>query len=247
MKEIQNFVLAPLRNDAHFQFLNDVDNLIQDTTPEILGIEQHYPAFKTGLGKEDSALKVERGSSQTKLLAAADAFRDQLDRGFEIQVESYSFHWDPNVAEAARRISRIIGQYGDLRSLPYNEESSALGNKMQELQAPDYAADIELLKLTNWVNQIIKANTEFISLFGDRASEQATRASGNVRAARIEVDPAYQAIVKRINALVVVNGEQAYANFIDKLNYYIDYYKNTIALQRGRKNGDSELPDEPKM
>lgn len=51
-------------------------------------------------------------------------------------------------------------------------------------------------------------------------------------------NPTYTNIVNRINALIEINGEEAYLAFIDKANYYIDYYKTTIAARKGRSTKD---------
>ena len=72
----------------------------------------------------------------------------------------------------------------------------------------------------------------------------AARISSNVRNARIVVDPLYQAIVDQVNALTLVEGETDYAEFIDRLNYYINYYKATVAARRGRK-GNNPTPPAP--
>lgn len=242
MKQIKKLVLTYLRNDEHYQLMIEVDGLIVQFSPETLGIVDKYLPFKTAHNKEDVALKVERGSSNTLLIADKDGKRDSTHHGLELQVESYSYHWIPAMVEAARRIGRILEQYGNLRILSYNEESSAIGNLVQELRAEPYLTDVASLGLTSWVDQLETDNTNFKNIFNERANEEAARASGNVRAARIEVDPTYEAIVQRINALVVVNGEAAYAEFIDKVNYYIDYYKNTVAARKGRKEKD-ETPE----
>jgi ribosomal protein L30/L7E len=245
MIQIKNLVLTYFRNDEHSQYMLEIDGLVQKYTPEILGIADQYLPFKTALNKEGIALKVEQGSSNTLLIVNADDKRDRTHRGFELQVESYSYHWNTEMVEAARRIGRIVSQYGNLRMLAYNEESSAIGNLVQELRAEPYSTDLETLALTTWVDQLATDNENFKSVFNDRANEAAARASGNVRAARAEVDPAYNEMVKRVNALVVVNGEEAYAEFIDKVNYYIDYYKTTIAARKGRngkENGEGDKP-----
>ena len=236
--KLKKIDLHLFRNDEYDQFMSEMNKLFVEFTAETLGIVVQYEQFKVQLNDVESAMKVESGSSQTKLITDADAFRDQLDHGLELQVESYSYHWDQAVAEAARRIGRIISQYGNLRKLSYNEESSAIANKVQELTSATYAPDLELMNLTVWTGKLFDANNAFIAKFSDRANEEASRASSNVRKARVALDPTYTNIVNRINALIEINGEEAYLAFIDKANYYIDYYKTTIAARKGRSTKD---------
>jgi hypothetical protein len=179
-------------------------------------------------------MQAEQGSAITKTITESDAFRDQLEFGFKRFVESQLNHFDPAVQEAAVRIDRILGQYGDLRHLSYNEESSAITNRNMELKT-NYAADLLKIGATEWFENDDAANTAFATHFGERANEEASRLSGNVRAARALVDPAYYAIVNQVNALALINGETVYAEFIDQVNYYVNYYKSLLAARKGRK------------
>jgi len=47
--------------------------------------------------------------------------------------------------------------------------------------------------------------------------------------------------VERLNALIVVEGEAAYAGFVTELNKRIEGYDNTVSIRRakGKKGGDA--------
>jgi hypothetical protein len=51
---------------------------------------------------------------------------------------------------------------------------------------------------------------------------------------RIDVDEAYRTLVNKINALIIVNGEAPYVEFVNKLNQRIEAYTNNLALYKGR-------------
>lgn len=55
---------------------------------------------------------------------------------------------------------------------------------------------------------------------------------------RIELDTAYETITKRINALVIVNGPEAYEAFINELNQRIEKYNDIMAQRQGRNKKD---------
>jgi len=61
---------------------------------------------------------------------------------------------------------------------------------------------------------------------------------------RVVVDAAYNKIVKRINALIIVNGEAPYAEFVKELNVRIGRAQDSIALSKGKatKTPDTEVP-----
>lgn len=148
-------------------------------------------------------------------------------------VESCLYHYDPAVQNAGEHIQRIIDKYGDLRRLPYNKESAAITNRNTELLT-NYASDVATASAAEWLNKDNAANDEFIAHFGERANEEAARLVSNVCDSRNQTEDAYNAIIEQVNALALVNGEAEYAGFIDKVNYYVDYYKSTLAARKGR-------------
>lgn len=234
MKQIIPFFMRDLQNDEHHKFHFDIKKLVDEQTADKLKINPLFASYLTALAGEDAAIKVEQGSIITKTITESDEYRDFLERGFYKFTESQTMSFDPAVRTAAEHILRKLDQYGDLRYLPYQKETDNITTRNAELFS-NYAADLATAEATERLTKIDEANNEFDSHFGNRANETAARISSNVRNARILVDPAYQAIVNQINALVLVEGEANYAEFIDRVNYYINYYKAGIAARRGRK------------
>lgn len=240
MKQILSIFPRYLHNDEHDQLHSDIDNLINAETPEKLGITDQHTVYKQAREAEKAALQVELGSAYTKTITESDGYRDQLDYGFELFVESHLYHFDPTVQEKARRVWRIMEQYGNIRKMNYSAESSNLSNRNTEITTK-YGREVAALGNglgTQWLVKLNEANSQFSSHFGDRAQEATARISGNVLDARILVDNAFADITTRINALVIVNGEAAYAAFIDKVNYYINYHKEMLAARKSRKKGE---------
>ena len=104
----------------------------------------------------------------------------------------------------------------------------------------NYASDVALCSATDKLNKLVEANNSFIANFGTRTAEVASRISGDVRAARVATDGDYKNIVSVINALVLLNGEDLYSSFIDKVNYQIDYYKSTINTRRSKGKDEKD-------
>lgn len=237
MKRINGLDLLVLRNDEHAQFHSDIFKVIMLHTAIKLGVVKLIGKYESAIAAEEAAMLVDQGSVFTKTITQADEYRDQLDRSFNLLVESKTYDYDPVVRESAWRVERILQQYGNLRKLTYNEESKGLTNRSLELNSK-YAADVALIGGTELLARGDQANDEFSNHFGDRANEKAAVISGNVRTARQEVDDAYDAIVNQINALALVNGDTDYAEFIDQTNYYVKYYKNVLAARKGRNKPD---------
>ena len=68
---------------------------------------------------------------------------------------------------------------------------------------------------------------------------------GWVKDARLAADASYKLLVQRVNALVIVNGETAYGDFIDRLNVMIAEAQAMIA-GRETKAAKKRVKDEDK-
>jgi hypothetical protein len=243
MKKIFLFDLHSTHNDEHALFHNNVYKLIMLETAEKLGIVKFITDYETAITAEEDARGVDPGSVFTKSIGQADRYRDQLDRSLDLLVESKTIDFDPNVRDAADRVERILKQSGNLRKLPYDDKSKAYNTRNKKLTTT-YAGDVATIGGSALLDQQNAANEDFLNRFGDRASEKALAISGNVRAARVVTDDVYEAIINQVNALAIVNGEADYAEFIDKVNYYVKYNKDVLAARRGR-NGENTKPTTP--
>lgn len=238
MKKILFFDLHSAHNDEHALFHNNVYKLIMLETAVKLGIVQLVPDYETAIAAEEAAMGVDPGSVFTKSIGQADVYRDRLDRSFGLLVESKTIDFDPAVCEAANRVERILKQYGILRKHSYGDKTKAYDTRNKKLNT-EYATDVALLGGSALLAQQNMANEEFLNHFGDRANEKAVAISGNVKAARAVTDDAYEAIVNHVNALALINGDAVYAEFIDKVNYYVKYNKDVLAARHGRKSDDN--------
>ena len=235
MSKIESIKLHNLRNTEHFQFMTDLDSSILKYQALGLGIDDLYPAFKNALTSEDVALRVEQGSSQSKNVEDLDKLRDQTWNAIATRVKSASLSPFAEEAENGRVIKRIIDLYGDVRGFSYNEESGAINNLVTDLMHPVNSTITDQIGITAWVTELKNVNDKFQAMFNARNLEYAGRESGDVRSARKPVDDAYNQIVERINAHVVLGqGNQVINGFVDELNEKIKYYRNTLSARNSR-------------
>jgi hypothetical protein len=145
--------------------------------------------------------------------------------------------------EAAKRLKRVFDLYGNVRQLSYNEEMDLLTNLVDDLAKADNDTDCTTLKITQWVAALKDRNEAFQTLLNERNTEYANKESGDVKAARIVIDPIYDEIVSRLNAMVTLDMASAEAQtFIKELNQKIKYYETTIASRAGKKDNEEENP-----
>jgi len=240
MQKIESIALTRLRNNEHFQFMTDADQLITTSQPAELGIENQYPAFKTAFTAEDVTMRAEFGSLKSKSIEELDNQRDQTWQAILLRTKAAQLSPFTIEVESAEVIMRIIDRYGDVRALSYNEESAGISNLVTDLLLPANAEHLNNVAIQNWVPILKGMNEEFQGVFNERNSELSDRTSGDVKAVRTQIDPIYEKLVERINASVVMEiASSATISFISQLNEKIKYYKITLAARATRAK-DSE-------
>ena len=231
IKKINN---TQLRNNEHFQFHTEFYDLVRVENPATLNILDQFDDFDTHYWNEDKALqKISKNATTEQITNYDKDYRDPTFRGLVATNKAALNHFDPEVVMAAKRLKIVFDTFGDVAKLSFNEETSAIYNLVQELNK-NYAADLQKVGLTQWVATLDAQNKEFEALVKSRNDENAAKTELKMKEMRIETDKSYNVIVVRINASIVLEGEDVYASFVKKLNTFIDKYNTTIAQRRGR-------------
>lgn len=241
MEKIEFLSLYRLRNDEHYQFITDIKVLISKATPEELGVAEINTSFNTAFNAEDAAMKVELGSSQSKVIKNLDGIRDKSWNALNQRVDAAVICPVEAEAKAGEALKRVFNLYGDKRQAPYNEESAALTNLVADLLSPANKPHCETLGITTWVEVLKTQNEAFQAALNSRNEELAGRTSGNTWAFREDVDKYYQKMVDRINSTIELNlAKPGVEKFVKEVNQKIAYYKNVIAIRKGRKLSESK-------
>jgi len=112
---------------------------------------------------------------------------------------------------------------------------------MVDGRRPENWVNLENWCLGLWTIELKNGNIQFQTAFDKRNDELASRESGDVRAIRSQIDPAYEKLVERINASITLEvAKPAVANFTQSLNEKIRYYKTTLASRNGRSKTDEK-------
>jgi hypothetical protein len=241
--EIKQFRLSHLRNGEHYKFQFDFSQLVVKYTTEALGVSTLFSTYNPLLASEYKVYEVIRKSEYTDTVTDGDILRDTTFSGMAGTVRSGCNHFDAAIRAAAQRLCLVLDHYGNLAVLPYDEETASLMKFIDELRGR-YAADVKTLGIDAWVNALDEQNKAFDALKNKRTTTKANMPESNMKQERQQVDDAYRAIVKRINALAEVNGPKAYHGFIKELNQIIDNYTLLVAQRMGRnaKEGSETTP-----
>lgn len=233
--------LTSLRNEEHYQLLNSVQQLIEQLGAKDLNIVE-IAAIMGSLNKNElEALQVLRKSANSKLIEDADDFRDSLFRGFSDSVASSLNHFDAIKQEAGRKLWIVLEQYGNVGRKPFNVETADIIKLVKECTTT-FASEIELLNLTDWVSELAVRNQAFDTLMKSRYSEEADKTTLRMKQVRKDADIAFRQMLKRIDALLLIDNPANYATFVRELNARINNYNHIIAVRQGKNTTNETTP-----
>jgi len=210
---------------------------------EKLKILPQFATYQALYNVEDEGIKKISKSFLTGKIHEADKARDDMYTGMVQINEGMLKSYNEPAREAATRLKILFDTYGSLAHKPLNEQTSAIHNIVQELKGA-YFSDTMTIGINVWVLELEARNNAFDALMVERFHEDAAKTDINVRAARLEVDAAYDKIVTRVNALAEVEGVAAYESFIRMLNTIIAKYTAILHARLGRKHHGHGAGDE---
>jgi hypothetical protein len=226
--------LNNLRNDAHFQFLTDFITIVNRIGAAQLKIEPQFNTLRALYADEDDALKKIAKSAITADLNAADRYRDEIFSGMIDANKAALKHFNNRVRQSAARLKIVFDTYGNVARKPLDEETSAIYNIVKDL-GQAYAPDVETAALGGWVNELRQANETFSALMLERYDESAAKTTLVLKEVRRQIDEVYRRIIERINAAVIIEGEDGYAECVTTLHTVSKRYSDILAQQRGRR------------
>lgn len=229
MKQITSFNIARLRVEEDFGFLKlvvvETDCLISDSdSPDEISV----PAAST---------PVTLTTSIATFKSAVDTFDNALKDSATVPSSAIAAEAD-TARKTAAEVKTLFDKYGDPTALPQTEESGILHNLLQDLKAIDNGK-LASIFFEAWLTNLDACEEAFLAAVSQRTEEEAARQVGIVKESRQAADTAYRSLTGLVNALAVVNGDEAYATFIDRVNVLIDRQK-TVLKARATNNRKKE-------
>lgn len=236
MKEIEGFSRKGQRYNEYLAYNREVEAAILKETAEKLKIEEVFAVFQQDLQTFDDSIVYIPGSAFSKMMAESDDTRDDIHIGISEQVRTGLRHFTPAIRTAAEDLMPLVRAFQGIEKKGFDEESGYVMNEVEALRKEPNKTNIATLNLTEWVNQLEIANNVCIKLTSDRTIQQEERAN-SVRAveARKKLNASYNQMVKRLNALALVNGDELYASLFDYINGRIAHYRTVLARRPSKK------------
>jgi len=238
--KIERLDLHSQRNAGHSQFLTDFRDTVLKYNPSVLLIDELFARFESLYTDEGVALVAITKSATTVQIEIADKDRDSTFRGLADKVQNGLNHFNPAVRDTAKRVLVIFDSYGNLVRKPQDEESGLIKSLIADLRTKISPNDLMLLEIIDWVAELERRNNSFIKLQDSRNSEEAKRTELRMKQVRSDIDPVYKQLVERINALILVNGEAPYADFVKEVNARINRAHDAIAQSRANRKKTDE-------
>ena len=244
MKKINTLNVKQLRTEECFGYLKQVlaetSNLPSEETPAAQTAAVN--AFETAYDTFDTALKASATNPATASATDADVERDQSWRAANAYVKAMCNHPTADIAATAAEAKSLFDKYGDPTSLAQTEESGVLHNLLQDLETLDSSKRLSL-NLDVWITDLKTKEEAFLAAAAQRTEADAARQVGIVKETRTAAEAAYRSLVDTVNSLAMINGDTAYATFIDHVNAMIERQKAISKARSTRaKKEDEEKP-----
>ena len=242
---VEKINLSIMSNELHYKFIQDVINYIKkypDAVIRFLGLSKWLPKLFAAFEIEEKVLDIVLSSVLTPEMAEADRRRGNAFAGLVSAIKNLFHHADNEVKKAAKRLMTILKHYGNIPKRKYDEESAAILDILREFQKQQFADDLKLLKVTEWVERLEAENNAFIALRDRRVAEKNEIPHERMKDARVETDEHYHDFVAFLelktkeSLLDDTTDDTTLADFIDGLNTLIKSYKDVIAHSKTKSH-----------
>jgi uncharacterized coiled-coil DUF342 family protein len=236
VKFIQRVKPTHFTNKTHFEFMTETGTVLSTVDAVKLKIASQVKSFFSLLADEDAAILQVKKYETTDKISSLDAERDNIIRGINNLLKAALRHFDPQVRQAAERLTIVFDAVGEIANLPYDEETVAIVNLIQELGK--LSAESEATGIAPWLTELNRINEELRSTMGKRYSEEANRSHANLRKIRKDIDAVYRDIVYLLEAGASLDGEtDEYKTIFAEINARVSRYAAILAQKQGRRGG----------
>jgi hypothetical protein len=269
---ILKIYLKNLRNEEWFGLYAELRELVPLYGANALGITALFDLLEPLHDKADRLLERARKSTHTDRLKEAKRERNVYFRSlYGVVKKSRNLPLAADKAAAERLYVLLAGYRKAIINSSYAEESSAIFNLLQDLQNT-CPADITLLGLGKWVENLGAAQQKFKDILTARNKEYADKPTEHLTKIRPRVDELYKSITQILYAQLVAEGLGGNVdinpddlktgpyednvppekrgnipyNFVIAWNVVLKRYRTMLAARAGRKEKDKnpEMDDD---
>lgn len=224
VKEIGGISVSRMSNGAHYTFIFNVLERADASEAVKEKVSADITALRDALEAEGDKMGVMTKSALTRLIKENDTLRDESYIGYKSVVRGFLAHPEGSVLTAAEKLWTHIESRDIRTNIQLDKQTGLMKSFLDELEGK-YPAEVATLGLTTLVATMKEANEKVFDLMMARDTESSTKTVGAVKIARAATDEAYRMLVKKVNAHALLEGDAAYASFIDEMNAQITHFK----------------------
>lgn len=238
MASINNVPKTKFTNSEWLNFCLFIINYLNASNFSILKFESAFNLFKDKQKEFDGSLNK---ISKEQYWDRAKILKSQINNsriGFYNLVNGETTSLIPETAAAADIILVLLKKYVKMGRMKYNDVIKSLSSLIQDCERDGNKAYIETLGLTKRVTGLNTLYNDALKLeeqlYNDEGINKRKRKAS---VTRVELYDAYEKLVKRLNALALIEGDTDYLELFAWWNAMIDRYRTVISARLGSGKG----------
>lgn len=238
MKKINDIsYLNNARNSEHYLLYSSLSELVTEELATKYGLTTYRERFLTAFAKENNAFVGNQGYIQTETVNEKSTATNLRFRALDLAIQSKQLSLDAEEAAAAKRLAFEIKKYRKTAQKSQTDQLAKMKD-LVDLFETDYAEDMATVGVSDLLNDLKSAVTEFKAALYDRSDEQMTRSeSETMKSVRPQVESAFEDLATLITALYLVaayidnDSEKAteLETLINSINSCILHFQSTLS------------------
>ena len=218
-KQVDTIALSRFSNYAHFNYMDAVYKNLNSLLLMGEKLATELPIFEEKLDNENEVLVQSRKNDLTEEIEVGDDQRDSGLSGYAQVLKGFLYLKSGEQYEAAKKLDKHLSDFNLSPRMSLIKQTGAMKNLIEDLETT-YTSQVTSLGLTPFVTMMKEGNTAVDTNLQARDARSAGKMKAAVLTARSETDEIYNKIIKKINALAIVDEENAdeYGQLIDELN-----------------------------
>lgn len=222
-----------IQNFQNGELLNFMIDEVKDArTIEASELKKTLDLLDGVLATFQVSLKKKKASVHTEQVLVYDRARDEKLRNLRQSIRGAVYLPDNKKREAAKRLMALIRAYKGLETMSYRNESEHMNKLVQELRERQYASDVQLLGIKQWVDEMETANKEFDKFFDERDNEMGGRVIYDKRDLRRQIKEQYEQLLNLIHGLFYIKPSKPVELFIGRHNERVRKMQSLFAFRK---------------
>jgi hypothetical protein len=252
MKTVIQINLSRLRNAEYYLLIQSILGRFNQPIAEELKFEALIGNLKEAFDRFEITFLSNQSSILTPEIQQADRARDDYFIGLGDIVKALDRLGNEEEKRAAAAISHAMRPYINTPRATMNENTAQLKAFIYDMSQPGNLYNINVLKLADKISALEDLNVNFDDLLHARTENKVTSEQvGKLVELRKEIDPAYRAVVDRVNALYMIAyqdkdevKEPQLSELIDNINIDIRIIQDTVNKRLSRQKNAKEKKEE---